>query len=224
MPVQTLYHFWRVPPFTNSCCSCVTFHHFLLKNLIIKVREGLTNYIVNKFVAGRMEMVYRGYVRLTFPVWPTAYRSHSQATYRTTDNGQRIHVCSSVRGLDRRPHSYSPVIFCVHPTEPNLVLASLEFCVLMHAQNNDSKMVDVVYFKRPKKKTRKHIKHSMLGKVKKDDGRLGTINISLHFVTAVSDGTLFDSRRSSLWVKYSAKWISAVNLTVQMTFMKLRGL
>ena len=34
----------------------------------------------------------------------------------------------------------------------------------MHAQNNDTKMVDVVYFKRPEKKT---TKKKTLGKVKK---------------------------------------------------------
>ena len=58
----------------------------------------------------------------------------------------------------------------MHPTEPNLVLASLEFCVLMHVQNNDTRMVDVVYFKRPEKKKQNKTlinKHRMLGKVKK---------------------------------------------------------
>jgi len=61
----------------------------------------------------------------------------------------------------------------------------------MHAQNNDTKMVDVFTLK-GRKKTKTKKKHRMLGKVKKDDGRLGTINISLHIVTAVSDGTLFE--------------------------------
>ena len=98
MLIQTLYHFWRVPPFT---ISCVAFHHFLLKYLIMKVREGLTNYFVNKFVAGRMQMVYRGYVRLTFPVGPTAYRSHSRAA-------DSEFMCAPLwRGLDRHPSHYA---------------------------------------------------------------------------------------------------------------------
>lgn len=59
----------------------------------MKVREGLTNYFVNKFVAGRMQMVYRGYVRLTFPFGPTAYRSRSRATYRTADSGFTVLLC-----------------------------------------------------------------------------------------------------------------------------------
>ena len=39
----------------------------------------------------------------------------------------------------------------------------------MHAQNNDTRMVDVVYFKRPEKNKKKTLinKHRMLGKVKK---------------------------------------------------------
>ena len=38
-------------------------------------------------------MVYRGYVRLTFPFGPTAYRSHSRATYRTADSGFTVLLC-----------------------------------------------------------------------------------------------------------------------------------
>ena len=40
-----------------------------------------------------MQMVYRGYVRLTFPFGPTAYRSHSRATYRTADSGFTVLLC-----------------------------------------------------------------------------------------------------------------------------------